>query len=372
MGGCILIMAGGTGGHVFPALAVADELRSRGLSVVWLGTRRGLESSVVPKAGIEMEWVNVAGLRGKRAWDWVMAPFQVTRALMECLAVLRRHRPVAALGMGGFVAGPGGVASRLLGVPLVIHEQNAIAGLTNRLLARLSARVLQAFPGAFRESVNAATVGNPVRKNITHLAAPNVRFAERAGPLRLLVIGGSLGAQVLNEIVPQTLALIPPPYRPEVVHQTGTRNLETAQQSYAEAGVTADVVPFIEDMAQAYGWADIVVCRAGAMTISELACVGVASVMVPYPHAVDDHQTHNAEFLVRTGAADWIPQSQLTVQHLLQVFQDVGIGIHDSSPDQCIARARANLLARAQIARSLARPDAAQTVADVCREVARV
>lgn len=372
MGGCILIMAGGTGGHVFPALAVADELRSQGLSVVWMGTRRGLESSVVPKAGIEMEWVNVAGLRGKRAQDWLMAPFQVTRALLECVEVLRRRRPVAALGMGGFVAGPGGVASRLLGVPLVIHEQNAIAGLTNRLLASLSARVLQAFPGAFRENVKAVTAGNPVRTDITRLAAPNERFAGRAGPLRLLIIGGSLGAQALNEIVPQTLALIPSSYRPEVLHQTGTRNLEAAQQCYAQAGVTAEIVPFIEDMAHAYGWADLVVCRAGAMTVSELACVGVASVMVPYPHAVDDHQTHNAEFLVRAGAADWIPQSQLNVQRLLQVFQSTGVGIRDGAPDECFARARSHLLARARIARSLARPEAARVVADVCREVARV
>jgi len=372
MGGCVLIMAGGTGGHVFPALAVADELRARGLNVVWLGTRRGLESSLVPKAGIEMEWVNVAGLRGKRAQDLLMAPFQVTRALWECVAVLRRRRPMVALGMGGFVAGPGGVASRMLGVPLVIHEQNAIAGLTNRLLARLAVRVLQAFPGAFAEAARVATVGNPVRAQITRLALPAERFAQRTGPLRLLVIGGSLGAQALNETVPQTLALIPSPYRPEVMHQTGTRNLEDAQRCYAQAGVAAQVVPFIDDMAQAYAWADMVVCRAGAMTVSELACVGVASVLVPYPHAVDDHQTHNAAFLVRAGAADVIQQSQLDAQHLLNVLRKVGVGVTDADPHQCIARARAQLLARAEAARALAKPDAARTVADICQEVARV
>lgn len=301
-----------------------------------------------------------------------MAPFQVTRALLECLAVIRRRRPVVALGMGGFVAGPGGVASRMLSVPLVIHEQNAIAGLTNRLLARLSARVLQAFPGAFAEAGRVATVGNPVRTDITRLAAPIERFAQRTGPLRLLVIGGSLGAQALNETVPQTLALIPERYRPEVMHQTGTRNLEDAQHCYAQAGVAAQVVPFIDDMAQAYAWADMVVCRAGAMTISELACVGVASVLVPYPHAVDDHQTRNAEFLVRAGAADVIQPLQLNAQHLLEVLQSVGVGVTDAGPDQCIARARVQLLARAQIARALAKPAAAHTVADICQEVARV
>lgn len=365
-------MAGGTGGHVFPALAVADELRARGMSVVWLGTRRGLESTLVPKAGIEMEWVNVAGLRGKRAQDWLMAPIQVTRALLECLAVFRRRRPVAALGMGGFVAGPGGVASRLLGIPLVIHEQNAIAGFTNRVLARISEKVLQAFPDAFTETTRLATVGNPVRAQITRLQPPNERFAGRTGPLRLLVIGGSLGAQSLNETVPQTLALIPEQYRPEVWHQTGIRNLEVAQQSYSQAGVAAKVMPFIDDMAQAYAWADIVVCRAGAMTISELACVGVASVLVPYPHAVDDHQTANAGFLVRGGAADLIQQSQLTAQSLFNVLQNVGVGLSNADPATCFARARTQLLARAQRARALARPEAAGTVADACQEVARV
>lgn len=301
-----------------------------------------------------------------------MAPIQITRALFECLAVFRRRRPVAALGMGGFVAGPGGVASRLLGIPLVIHEQNAIAGLTNRVLARISAKVLQAFPDAFAKTKRLATVGNPVRAEITRLPPPHERFAGRSGPLRLLVIGGSLGAQALNETVPQTLALIPQLYRPEVLHQTGSRNLAAAQQSYAEAGVAARVVPFIDDMAQAYAWADIVVCRAGAMTISELACVGVASVLVPYPHAVDDHQTANAGFLVRGGAADLVQQSQLTAQSLIALLQNVGVGVNDADPEICFARARTQLLSRAQRARALAQPAAARTVADACQEVARV
>jgi UDP-N-acetylglucosamine--N-acetylmuramyl-(pentapeptide) pyrophosphoryl-undecaprenol N-acetylglucosamine transferase len=369
MGNCVLIMAGGTGGHVFPALAVARELRKHGVDVVWLGTHKGLEASVVPKAGIAMEWVSVAGLRGKHIADWLVSPFRLTAAIVQSLGVLRRRRPMAVLGMGGFVSGPGGLASRILRIPLVIHEQNAIAGMTNRWLAKLADRVLQAFPSAFPQSGRATTTGNPVRAEIASVAAPRRRYAQRTGPLRLLVIGGSLGAQALNESVPQALQRLPEAARPQVRHQTGIRNLEAAQKCYAVAGVAASVEPFIEDMASAYAWADLVLCRAGAMTVSELAAVGVPAILVPYPYAVDDHQTHNAKYLVDAGAASLLPQDQLSVASLCATLAEYGIAGCDDDAERCFRAARDRLLLKAEAARALAKPHAAQAVAQFCLEV---
>lgn len=351
----ILIMAGGTGGHVFPALAVARELRARGAPVVWLGTHRGLEARVVPEAGFPMEWVKVSGLRGKGVLKWFQAPFMLTLALWQALGVLWRVRPLAVLGMGGFVTGPGGLMAWLTRRPLLIHEQNSVAGLTNRLLAPLACRVMEAFPGSLPRALH---TGNPVREEIAALPVPAERFAGRQGALRLLVLGGSLGAQVLNEVVPAALARIAPGERPEVWHQTGSRNLEAGRRAYQEAGVTARVEPFLEDMAAAYGWADLVVCRAGALTIAELAAAGVGAVLVPYPHAVDDHQTGNARYLVEQGAARLIPQSELTATALGKVLDEF---IH--RPER--------LRDMAGRARALARPVAARQVADLCLEVAQ-
>jgi UDP-N-acetylglucosamine--N-acetylmuramyl-(pentapeptide) pyrophosphoryl-undecaprenol N-acetylglucosamine transferase len=349
----VMIMAGGTGGHVFPALAVAAELRQRGAEVFWLGTRQGLEAKLVPAAGISMEWVSVSGLRGKGAMAWLLAPWRLLWAALQVLAVMLRQRPVVVLGMGGFVTGPGGVVTWLLRKPLVIHEQNAIAGLTNRLLAPLAQRVLEAFPGTFHGK-HVTHTGNPVRRVIADLPVPEQRFAARSGVLRLLVLGGSLGARALNEVVPAALAQLSS--RPEVWHQTGSHNLDETLEHYRAAAVTARVEPFIDDMAAAYGWADLVVCRAGALTVAELAAAGVGAVLVPYPHAVDDHQTRNAAYLSDAGAAVVIQQAELTRERLRELWTSLAD--------------RSRLLAMAQAARGLAQPQAAATVAALCWEVA--
>jgi len=355
----VLIMAGGTGGHVMPALAVARVLRSRGAQVSWLGTRRGLESRLVPEAGFEIAYISVAGLRGKGALSWLAAPFKLTLALAQALRLVLRLRPAAVLGMGGFVTGPGGLASWLLRRPLVVHEQNAIAGLTNRLLAPLARRVLSAFPDTFASQARAEVIGNPVRADIARLPAPAVRYGAHEGRLRLLVVGGSLGARALNELIPAALARLEPGERPEVRHQCGERLLEEARTAYAAAGLEARVEPFIADMAEAYAWADLVVCRAGALTVSELAAAGVASVLIPYPYAVDDHQSANARFLVDAGAAQVIQQRDLEPGRLAALLQELG-GVEG----------HARLLDMAQAARSLARPEAAERVAERCLEVA--
>lgn len=353
----ILIMAGGTGGHVFPALAVAEELRSAGHPVVWLGTQAGLEARVVPAAGLPMAWVRVRGLRGKGFLHALTAPFMLLGALLQAGGILRRLRPRAVLGMGGFVTGPGGFMAWLLRRPLLIHEQNSIAGLTNRLLAPLATRVMEAFPGSLPARLRPLATGNPVRGAITRIAPPAARFAGRAGPMRLLVLGGSLGAQALNDLLPQALARSAAALRPQVRHQAGVRNLDSARASYARAGVTAEVVPFIEDMAEAYAWADLVVCRAGALTIAELTAVGVAAILVPYPYAVDDHQTGNARYLVDAGAAMLIPEPELEATTLASVIAD-------------FARDPERRLRMAAAARALARTDAARVVAQECLRLA--
>jgi len=355
MSGPVLIMAGGTGGHVFPALALARLLRDRQRDVVWLGTRRGLEARVVPADGFPIEWLGVGGLRGKGVLTLLAAPFRLAGALWQALSVMRRHRPAVVVGLGGFVTGPGGVAAWLCRRPLVIHEQNAIAGFTNRCLARIAREVLTAFPGAFAPQVTVREIGNPVRRDIAALPPPSQRFAGRAGPLRILVVGGSLGASRLNSIVPQALAeaqrrggLVF-----DVQHQAGEKLIGAARANYAQTNLGAQVNAFIEDMAAAYGWADLVICRSGALTVSELAAAGVGAVLVPYPHAVDDHQTHNAEFLVQAGAAVRIADADLTATRLA----DELIRLCSDRPA---------LAVMAERARDRARPDAAAQLLARC------
>lgn len=354
----VLIMAGGTGGHVYPALAVARGFQARGTRVVWLGTREGLEARVVPQAGIPLCHVRVRGLRGKGGLRWVLAPFTLSVALLQALAVLLRIRPHVVLGMGGFVTGPGGLAAWLMRRPLLIHEQNAVPGLTNRLLARLAACVMEAFPGSFPAARGARHTGNPVRDDIAALPDPERRLAGRSGALRLLVLGGSQGAQALNEIVPAALAALAGTIEVEVRHQAGERRLAEARRRYAEAGLAGRVEAFIEDMAGAYAWADLVLCRAGAMTVAELAAAGAASILVPYPHAVDDHQSRNARYLGDGGAALVVAQRELSAPRLAALLRE-------------LHAARTRLLEMARAARRLAVPDAAARVVGACLEVAR-
>jgi UDP-N-acetylglucosamine--N-acetylmuramyl-(pentapeptide) pyrophosphoryl-undecaprenol N-acetylglucosamine transferase len=353
-----LIMAGGTGGHVFPALALARELRARSWQVVWLGTRRGLEARLVPAEQIAVEWLSVSGLRGKGALVWLSAPLKLARALLQALAVIRRRRPALVVGLGGFVAGPGGVAAWLLRRPLLIHEQNAIAGFTNRCLAHLARRVLTAFPGSFAAPVHAQVVGNPVRREIAELPPPSQRFALRQGPTRVLVVGGSQGATRLNAMVPFALARAAATQPFDVQHQSGERWIEAARRNYAEAGMAARLQPFIEDMAAAYGWADLVICRAGALTVSELAAAGVGAILVPFPAATDDHQTRNAAILVDDGAAVMISERELSAERL-------------ASELLRLCNGRGRLLAMAERARALARPRATQDLADACADLVR-
>jgi UDP-N-acetylglucosamine--N-acetylmuramyl-(pentapeptide) pyrophosphoryl-undecaprenol N-acetylglucosamine transferase len=354
----ILIMAGGTGGHVFPALALARLLRERSLEVVWLGTERGLEARIVPAEGIPLERLSIAGLRRKGALAWLAAPFRLTLALVQALRIMRRHRPQVVVGLGGFVTGPGGVAAWLTRRPLVIHEQNAVAGFTNRCLAHLARVVLEAFPDSFGRHVHARLIGNPVRRDIGALPPPGARLAGRDGPIRLLVFGGSQGAARLNTVVPFALARLAGRLAFEVRHQAGERWLEEGRAAYARAGVRADVRPFIEDMAAAYAWADLVVCRAGALTVSELAAAGVGAVLVPFPGAVDDHQAHNAQYLVRAGAAVVIADRELTAERLAAELERL-----------CAERGR--LLAMAERARQLATPRAADELAASCLALVR-
>ncbi len=355
--GPILVMAGGTGGHVYPALAVATALRARSRDVVWLGTQRGLESRVVPAAGFDIEWISVRGLRRKGLMAILVAPLQVGRALLQSLSVIRRRRPAAVLGMGGFVSGPGGVAAWLTRRPLLIHEQNAAAGLTNRLLARLARVVLQAFPGSFNSSVAADTVGNPVREEIAAVEHPAQRYARRTGRMRLLVLGGSQGALALNEAVPAALALLDADDRPVVRHQCGERTFDIAKRAYDEHGLEVELLPFIEDMAAAYDWADLVVCRAGALTVAELCAAGLPALFVPYPAAVDDHQTANAGPMAAAGAAAIVQESTLTPRRLAELLR-------------AWLRSREELARRAVRARALATPDSVARIAERCLELA--
>lgn len=354
----VMVMAGGTGGHLFPALAVAEWLRREGCRITWLGSARSMEARLIPDYGYPLEQIAVRGVRGTGLKRRLLAPFEIVRALWQALGVLRRTRPNLVLGMGGFVTGPGGLMARLLRIPLVIQEQNAIPGLTNRMLARLATRVFEAFPGSFGADAGAETSGNPVRREIVALAPPEARFIDRSGPIRLLVLGGSLGARALNQAVPEALARMPAERRPQVRHQAGEKLLEETLDAYRAAGVEAEIKAFEKAMWEAYGWADLVICRAGALTVSELAAVGLGAVLVPYPHAVDDHQTHNARFLVDAGAAMLLPQPELSGERLYEILQT----LCDDRPA---------LLRMAHAARNLAVPDAAGVVGRACLEVLR-
>ncbi|WP_337957636.1 undecaprenyldiphospho-muramoylpentapeptide beta-N-acetylglucosaminyltransferase [Thermomonas hydrothermalis] len=347
----VMVMAGGTGGHIFPGLAVAQALRDRGVEVCWLGAAGGMETRLVPPAGIAIDTLSIAGVRGKGVRTLLGAPWRILRAVREAVRVLRTRRPAAVISFGGYAAGPGGIAARLLGVPLLVHEQNRAPGLTNRVLARLATRVLVGFPQTFANELH---VGNPVRAAIAALPPPEQRGLDHAGPMRLLVLGGSQGARALNDAVPRALAAAG--LAVEVWHQAGEKLLDEARNAYADAGVAARVEPFITDMAAAYGWADLVVCRAGALTLAELCAAGVGSVLVPFPQAVDDHQTRNAEYLVERGAARLLPQSPTLAEQLRPVLAGLA-----ADPRQ--------RLAMAQAARALARPDAAARVADVTLDV---
>ncbi|ATE58888.1 undecaprenyldiphospho-muramoylpentapeptide beta-N-acetylglucosaminyltransferase [Thauera sinica] len=348
----LMVMAGGTGGHIFPGVAVADTLRAKGWRIVWMGNPDGMEARIVPQRGYDAAWVRFGALRGKGLLRKLMLPLNLLSGFVQALRELRRARPDVVLGMGGYITFPGGMMAALLGQPLVLHEQNSVAGLANRVLASVADCVLSGFPDVLK---GASWVGNPVRDEITEVAPPAERFSVRSGPLRLLVVGGSLGAAVLNETVPQALARLPAQSRPTVVHQAGEKQLEALRAAYAAAGVEGDLRPFIDDMARAYAEADLVVCRAGALTVAELAAVGAASLLVPFPHAVDDHQTGNARFLADKDAAWLLPQNELTAERLAGIL---------ASAD------RQRLLRMAENARAQARPRATEAVARVCEELA--
>ena len=360
-----VIMAGGTGGHIYPALAVADELKNLGFTVSWLGTRRGLESQLVPKAGIDIDYIDVEGVRGKGKAALLRAPFILTKAVAQARTAIKQRKASVVLGFGGFVAGPGGVAAKIAGLPLIIHEQNAVAGTTNKLLAKIATKVFAAFPGVF---AGAKVVGNPVRSAISQLPNPSQRWAEfnqadgPQPPLQLLVLGGSLGATAINELVPAALAEIGQQHSANihVLHQCGGKNVEQTKAAYAQHGIELNgqvqVKPFLDDMAQAYGQAHFIVCRAGALTVAEIAAAGCASLMVPFPYAIDDHQTANAQWLVEQGAARLCQQKDLTRDKLVaELMTAYG---H-----------RQDILTMAETARSLAKVDAAQQVAQECIEV---
>jgi UDP-N-acetylglucosamine--N-acetylmuramyl-(pentapeptide) pyrophosphoryl-undecaprenol N-acetylglucosamine transferase len=348
----ILIMAGGTGGHIFPGLAVAAEMRAAGWDVVWMGARGGMEERLVPPRGYRTAWIRAKAARGKGLLQKFFLPANLLYSFWESARHIRMLKPDVVLGLGGYVAFPGGMMASLLNRPLALHEQNAIAGLANRVLSTVSDKVMVAFPGALK---SAEWTGNPVRSEIAALAAPDARFAGRGGPLRILVVGGSLGAQALNEAMPKALALLSP--RPVVVHQSGEKHLETLRKNYQDADVQGELVAFIDDMARRYAEADLVICRAGAVTVAELSAGGMASILVPFPHAVDDHQTANARFLADQGAAVLLPQRELTPQKLAELMGSLD---------------RPKLLAMAKKARALGKPDAARIVAQRCMQLAEM
>jgi UDP-N-acetylglucosamine--N-acetylmuramyl-(pentapeptide) pyrophosphoryl-undecaprenol N-acetylglucosamine transferase len=349
----LMVMAGGTGGHVYPAMAVADYLKNLGWNIVWLCTEGGMENRLIENKGYEKAMITMRGVRGNGLMGWVLLPVKLVKAFTQSIAAIRQHQPNVVLGMGGFAAFPGGLMAKLLGKPLVIHEQNSIAGLTNKVLGVFAVRVLAAFPSAFGKK--AQLVGNPVRADITQVAAPRNRMKTSTGTLNMLVVGGSLGAQALNEVIPKALAEIAIGNRPQVVHQAGEKHIATLQANYQAAGVSADAKAFINNMADMYAWADVVFCRAGALTVAELSAVGVASVLVPFPHAVDDHQTSNARYLSDAGAAILVPQTEFTVQRVLALLKDL-------SREKCLDMAIR--------ARALGKPEATASVAKICMEVA--
>ena len=348
----VLIAAGGTGGHVYPALAVADYLREKNVKVTWVGTEKGLEHRIIPAAGIPLEIISISGLRGKGLLNLFFVPLKLVLAIAQVIKVFIKVKPDAVLGMGGFVSGPCGLAAFILRKPLYLHEQNAIPGLTNKVLRHLATTTMQAFPNSFKNN-NIITMGNPIRKNISDLTKPEERMAKRDDNIRLLIIGGSLGAQALNENVPQALSELSNELQANVWHQTGKNKLDATVKKYKSLNVEAKVTEFIENMAEAYEWADLVICRAGALTISELANAGIAAILVPYPHAVDDHQTANAAYLTNVDAAILIPQEQL-------------IPKLKESITELLQAGRTKLIEMAKAARELSKPNATQEVAEVC------
>jgi len=348
----ILIAAGGTGGHVYPALAVADYLREQGIKITWVGTEKGLEHRVVPAAGIPLEIISISGLRGKGLLNLLFVPLKLVVAIAQVIKVFIKVKPDAVLGMGGFVSGPCGLAAFILRKPLYLHEQNAVPGLTNKVLSYLATTTMQAFPNSFKNK-NIIAIGNPIRKDISEIVNPEERMAKREDNIRLLIIGGSLGAQALNENVPQALSELSNELQANIWHQTGKNKFDTTVKTYKKLNVEAKVTEFIEDMAEAYEWADLVICRAGALTISELANAGVAAILVPYPYAVDDHQTANAAYLTSVNAAILIPQEQL-----IPKLKD--------SITELLQAGRTKLIEMAKAARGLAKPNATQEVAEVC------
>jgi UDP-N-acetylglucosamine--N-acetylmuramyl-(pentapeptide) pyrophosphoryl-undecaprenol N-acetylglucosamine transferase len=347
----ILIMAGGTGGHIFPGLAVAEQMRAAGWDVVWMGARGGMEERLVPKHGYRAAWIRAKAARGKGIVQKLLLPANLLVSFWESARHIRKLRPDVVLGLGGYVAFPGGMMASLWNRPLALHEQNAIPGLANKVLAQISDKVMAGFPQALK---GAEWTGNPVRADIAAIPSPEGRFAGRQGPLKILVVGGSLGAQALNETMPKALALLD--NRPTVVHQSGEKHLDALKKHYKEAGVQGELVAFIDDMARRYAEADLVICRAGAVTIAELSAGGMASLLVPFPHAVDDHQTANARFLAERGAALLLPQRELSPQTLAQMIQGLD---------------RTRLLDMARKARALGKPDAARIVAERCMSIAR-
>ncbi|MBA3696372.1 MAG: undecaprenyldiphospho-muramoylpentapeptide beta-N-acetylglucosaminyltransferase [Methylotenera sp.] len=349
----LMVMAGGTGGHVYPAMAVADHLKALGWNIVWLCTEGGMENRLIASKDYQKAIITMRGVRGKGLLGWLLLPVKLSIALKQAYKAIKQSQPSLILGMGGFAAFPGGLMAWLLRKPLVIHEQNSVAGLTNKTLACFAKQVLAAFPAAFGSK--ATLVGNPVRVDITRIEAPEIRLNKHAGALRLLVVGGSLGAQALNDVLPKALAGIAPECRPLVVHQAGEKHIATLQSNYQEVGVQANAKAFIEDMAAMYSWADIVVCRAGALTIAELSAAGVASVLVPFPHAVDDHQTSNAHYLSDAGAAILVPQPEFTVSKVVTLLKELN---------------REKCLKMAIKARSLGKPEATAAVARICMEQA--
>lgn len=348
-GKTFLMMAGGTGGHIFPALAVAQSLQQMGHKVVWLGSAGSMEERLVPQYGIPLETVAMKGVRGKGLWRKLTLPWMLLRSVQAAVNIIRRHKIDAVIGFGGFVTFPGGMAAKAVGIPIIIHEQNAVAGMANRRLAKWAARVLYAFPKAFEQYPD-GLVGNPVRADIAQLPKPEERFAGRSGPLRIFIIGGSLGAQALNETVPQAMARIPEEARPRITHQSGRGHLANLQAAYQAAGVSAECVEFVDDMAAVYRDADVLICRAGALTIAELAAAGVGALLVPFPLAVDDHQTANARYLVGAQAGLLLPQNQLNADNLAQILGSL-------TREQCREWA--------VNARTLAMPDSAGRVAEI-------
>lgn len=353
MSKCALVMAGGTGGHIFPGLAVAEALRERGWRVHWLGNAAGMEGTLVPPRGFPFETIDFSGVRGKGFATLALLPLRLLKAFWQSLAVVRRVRPDVMLGLGGYITFPAGMMGVLCAKPLVLHEQNSVAGLANKVLAGVADRVFTAFPGVLKK---AQWVGNPLRAGFLQQPEPAARFAGRSGPLRLLVVGGSLGAKALNDTVPRALALIPAAQRPWVVHQSGARQIDELRAAYAAAGVQAELTPFIEDTARAFAAADLVICRAGASTVTEIAAVGAAALFVPFPFAVDDHQTTNARFLTDAGAGRLLPQQDMTPEYLASLLQGLD---------------RATLLAWAQQAKQLQKIEATQVVVAACEELAR-